>query len=125
MRTILVIDDDVIILQTLCMVLNAQGYHAIGAENPRQAQQQFDSNTVDLIIVDHGLPGITGSDLAKQFRDTKPVLALMLSGSAELVGTPEGMDLLLPKPCSIPNLLTAIDALFQCEARFAEIGQQP
>lgn len=112
MRTILVIDDDVLILETLCMILKENGYRAIGAENSQQAEHQFGQQHVDLIIVDHGLPATTGSELAKKLKDTKHVLVLMLSGSAELVGTPEGVDLLLPKPCPIPNLLAGIDELF-------------
>jgi DNA-binding response OmpR family regulator len=111
MHTILVIDDDLIILQTLCMILNENAYRAIGAENSQQAEHQFANNIVDLIIVDHG-PAGSGSELAKQFKETKPVLALMLSGSAELGGTPAAVDLLLPKPCAIPDLLAGIEGLF-------------
>src|SRR4051812_7834000 len=103
MRTILVIDDDVTILQTLCIILNEQGYRAIGAENSQQAERQFDENKVDLIVVDHGLVGMSGSELARKFKGTKHGMVLMLSGSAELVGTPDSVDLLLPKPCTIPT----------------------
>ena len=112
MRTVLVIDDDRTILQTLCMILNGRGYRAIGAENSQRAAHEFENNSVDLIIVDHGLPGITGAELAKQLKKTKHVLVLMLSGSPELVETPEGVDLLLPKPCNVPNLLAGMEGLF-------------
>ncbi len=116
MRTILVVDDDDVIVQTLCMILNGKGYRAIGAGDSQQAEHQFDNNTVDLIIVDLGLPGMTGSELAKQFKETKPVLTIMFSGSAEMVGTPEAVDLLLPKPCPVPRLLAEIEGLFTVAA---------
>jgi DNA-binding response OmpR family regulator len=113
MRTILVVDDHIPTLTTLCMILNARGYHAIKAETSRRAIEQFMSNEVDLVIVDHGLPGISGTDLATQFKGAKKVLVLMLSGSPELTCTPISVDLLLAKPQSVPNLLASIAGMFE------------
>jgi DNA-binding response OmpR family regulator len=75
-------------------------------------EQLFVDNVIDLVILDHGLRGITGSELAKRFKARKNVLILMLSGSPELLGIPESVDLLLPKPIAVPTLLTEIEQLF-------------
>jgi DNA-binding response OmpR family regulator len=70
-----------------------------------------------MVIVDHGLPGVTGADLAKRLKETRDVLVLMLSGKAELLKKPESVDVLLPKPISVPTLLTEIRDLFTSRMR--------
>lgn len=67
---------------------------------------------MDLVIVDHGLPIVTGSELAKRFKEIKNVLVLMLTGNEELLGKPDAVDVLVAKPSSVPNLLAEIDGLF-------------
>jgi DNA-binding response OmpR family regulator len=112
MRTILVIDDHVATLKTICLVLKQQGYEALPAENANQAQEHFFGNKVDLVIVDHGLPGITGAELAKRLKEIKSVFVLMLSGNSELLEKPDSVDVLLPKPIPVPTLLAEIEGLF-------------
>jgi len=111
MRTILVIDDHVATLETLCLILNANKYHVLSAANAPQAETQFAAVHIDLVIVDHGLPGVTGDQLARKFKAAKSVLVIMLSGNPELVGKPDSVDLLLAKPISVPHLLAEIDGL--------------
>ena len=112
MRTILVIEDHIITLETICLILKNQGYETLAAKNADEAQQHFFENKVDLVIVDHGLPGITGTELATRLKEVKNVLVLMLSGNTELVEKPDSVDALLPKPVSVPILLAAIEGLF-------------
>ena len=112
MRTILVIEDHVITLETICLILKNQGYETFAAKNADEAQQHFFDDKVDLVIVDHGLPGITGSELAKRLKEVKNVLVLMLSGNTDLVEKPDAVDVLLPKPVSVPILFTSIEGLF-------------
>ncbi len=112
MQTILVVDDDITILQTLTMILKKRGYEVLGADNYAEAEKQFASNAVDLVILDHGLPGGTGSALAKKFKEIKRVSILMLTGSTELLRKPDSVDVLLPKPSHVPSLLAEIDGLF-------------
>jgi two-component system phosphate regulon response regulator OmpR len=113
MRTILVIDDHVVTLDTLCTILAASGYRILKAQDSQQAEQQFVGNDVDLVIVDHGLPGISGSVVAERLKQIKSVPVLMLSGNPELKGKPDSVDLLLPKPQSIPDLLASIAEMFE------------
>jgi DNA-binding response OmpR family regulator len=123
MLTILVIEDHVITLETICLILKKQGYEALAAKNVQEAQEHFFENKVDLVIVDHGLPGITGSELAKCLKEVKSALVLMLSGDPELVGKPEAIDLLLPKPVSVPILLASIEGLFARRAADSAVAQ--
>ena len=111
MRTILVIDDHLVTLETICLILRKQGYEALAAKNAQQAQDYFLGNKVDLVIVDHGLPGISGSELARRFKEIKDVSVLMLSGNSDLLEKPESIDALLPKPVGVPVLLAEIKRL--------------
>jgi len=111
MRTILVIDDHFVTLETICMILKKEGYKTCAARNAQEAQEHFFGNEVDLVIVDHGLPGITGSELAKRFKEIRNVSVLMLSGNTDLLEKPASVDALLPKPVSVPILLAEITRL--------------
>jgi DNA-binding response OmpR family regulator len=123
MLTILVIEDHVITLETICLILKKQSYEALAAKNAQGAQEHYFENKVDLVIVDHGLPGTTGSELAKCLKEVKSVLVLMLSGDPELVGKPEAIDMLLPKPVSVPILLASIEGLFARRAADSAVAQ--
>lgn len=112
MRSILVIDDHVATRETICLILRSRGYIALPAANADQAQEHFFGNNVDLVIVDHGLPGVTGAQLAKSLKEIKSVFVLMLSGNSELLQKPDSIDVLLPKPIAVPILLAEIEGLF-------------
>jgi DNA-binding response OmpR family regulator len=114
MRTILLVDDDPIILETLRLILRKQGYGVlVGASgSSAETEEQFMNNVVDLVIIDHGFPGDSGSQLAKKLKQRKSVLVLMFSGNPELLERPDFVDLLLPKPTAVPKLLTEIEELF-------------
>ena len=111
MRTILVIDDHPPTVSTLCLILNGKGYRAFGALNADEAEQQFREHAIDLLLVDHGLQGASGAELAARLSTIRPVLVLMLSGNPELRTKPLQVDLLLPKPQPVPELLAAIERL--------------
>jgi DNA-binding response OmpR family regulator len=108
MRKILCIDDHRATLVTLAMIFRRAGYCCITAETFEQAQHIFSTETMDLVIVDHGLPGINGSELAAHLKKIRPVIVLMLSGSPDLHSKPASVDLLLPKPIAPEELLKAV-----------------
>jgi two-component system alkaline phosphatase synthesis response regulator PhoP len=110
-RTILVIDDHLVTLETICLILKKEGYKVFAAKNSQEAQEHFLGNEVDLVIVDHGLPRITGNELARRLKEIKNVSVLMLSGNTDLLEKPESVDALLPKPVSVHILLAEIKRL--------------
>ena len=117
MRTILVIEDYIPTLTTLCLILNANGYRALAAENAQEAEEKFRSNPIDVVLVDHGLPGVNGSELAGQLKAIRDVAVVMLSGNPALKETPVYVDVLLPKPQEIPRLLAAMDQLLASDQK--------
>jgi DNA-binding response OmpR family regulator len=111
MRKLLCIDDHRATVLTLAMVFRGAGYCCTTAESFEQAEYAFSHEAVDLVIVDHGLPGVNGAELAAHLKKIRPVQVLMLSGSPDLHSKPDSVDLLLPKPIAPEALLKAVAGL--------------
>jgi len=111
MRTILCIDDHRATLSTLALILRNEGYRCLTAENHEEADRRFAANAVDLVIVDHGLPGFTGDEIAAHLKSIRPVQVLMLSGLVNLESLPTSVDLLVIKPQAPVDLFAAIRRL--------------
>ncbi len=75
--TVLVVDDDVILLETLGRALG-RTYRVLLAENAADALHLIEAERVDVIVSDHHMPGMTGTELLKQVasRDDGPVRIL-------------------------------------------------
>jgi DNA-binding response OmpR family regulator len=107
-QKILCIDDHRATALTLAMIFRGAGYCCITAANFEQAVHAFSTEHIDLVIVDHGLPGVNGNELAAHLKKIRPVQVLMLSGSPDLHSKPASVDLLLPKPIAPEELLKAV-----------------
>lgn len=96
---VLLVDDDRPFLRACAHVLRAARYHVITAQDGRTALDAMadPSTTVDLMVVDVGLPDMSGEDMVR--RAARPVPVLYMSGHAN-VG-PRG----LRKPFTAMNLL--------------------
>lgn len=110
MAKILCVDDDRRTLQTLFYLLDSQGFDFAGVDNAPEAEAILRAEPVDLVIVDHGLPGTDGGTLAHQFKQIKDVPVVMLTGRVE-TQKPEAVDLLLHKPQDPASLVAEIRKL--------------
>ncbi|MCC0805741.1 response regulator transcription factor [Methylobacterium sp. W2] len=112
---ILVIDDEPPIRKLLRVGLATQGYETFEAPNGRTALDILSRETVDLIILDLGLPDMRGHDLLrtirKEFRDLPVVV---LSSRDDEAGKVEALDLgaddYVTKPFGMGELLARIRA---------------
>jgi DNA-binding response OmpR family regulator len=119
MYTILCVDDDRNTLQTLFFLLDAHGFIFVGADNAAQAELILRTRTIDLVILDHGLPETDGATLARQFKEVKNIPVLMLTGRVE-AHQPSAVDTLLHKPQDPASLISAITQLVGQRNRRAE-----
>jgi len=71
-QSILVIDDEVEIVQLLKRILEAEGHHVTTVENGLQAQDALSAQMFDLVICDLKMPGMSGSELYDQLKQTQP-----------------------------------------------------
>jgi CheY-like chemotaxis protein len=86
--TLLLIDDNAVQAATRQTILKRAGYFVIAALSPERALEQFRSQElatpIDLIITDHLMPGMTGSQFATEVRHISPEIPiLVISGLAE------------------------------------------
>jgi CheY-like chemotaxis protein len=93
---ILVVDDDPLITASTAAMLEDLGHLAIEASSGARALDLLRLGAkVDVVITDHAMPGMTGSELARQVRQNWPTLPIILAtGYAEL---PNGEDPGLPR----------------------------
>ncbi len=115
---VLLIEDDAALRLGLARQLEADGYRvdhaADGADGLFQAQEY----PVDLVIVDLGLPKLSGIDVVKRLRGegrTLPILILTARGSWQdkVVGLEAGADDYLVKPFEYPELAARVKALLR------------
>jgi DNA-binding response OmpR family regulator len=84
--TILCVDDEENQLALRKLMLERAGYRVLTAESPAKAIKLFQSDTVDLVILDYYMPGMNGLSLAREFLQQKRLPVVMLSAYAELPG---------------------------------------
>ena len=99
-RTILVIEDEDVVLGLISELLEEEGFRVIGASGPEQGIEAAREHLgdIDMIFTDVMLPGMRGDDLAAKLVRMKPGLkVLYTSGFTEdtiemdsaLVGKPQ------------------------------------
>lgn len=117
--TVLLIDDNAIQAATRQTILKRAGYFVIPALNAARALQQFRENDfpaeINLVITDHLMPGMTGSEFVTELRKLHPELpVLVISGLEEAEDEYRGLNVQFRlKPLLPNNLLASIDKLLQ------------
>jgi len=83
-RTVLVVDDESLIADTLAEILNDSGdFDAIAVHDGESALEQAQNCAPDILITDVVMPGINGIELAKSIRSQYPKTRIvLLSGQA-------------------------------------------
>jgi two-component system cell cycle sensor histidine kinase/response regulator CckA len=110
--TILVIEDNAPQLQMIDQVLRTAGYRILLASNGGEAAKHWDREAVsiDLVLADIAMPGLSGPELVREFRSIRPDLkAMIISGTddpaaLESIKT-SGASVFLAKPFNHRDLL--------------------
>jgi two-component system KDP operon response regulator KdpE len=110
---ILVVDDEPPIRKLLRMGLATQGYTIFEAPNARAALEILNRETIDLIVLDLGLPDMRGHDLLRRIRDDhRDLPVVVLSSRDDEPGKVEALDLgaddYVTKPFGMGELLARL-----------------
>ena len=116
-RSILIVEDNVDARDALCLLLELEGHLVAGAGEGHQALELVRAKDPDIALVDIGLPGIDGYEVARRVRaldGRRPVLiALTGYGQPEdrRLASEAGFDDLLVKPVDPTALATLLATL--------------
>ncbi len=101
-RTILVVDDSIVIRKMVEIALEEENYNLVSAVSGKEGLDKLDSAKPDLVILDLMLPDISGIDILKTVKAAHNLPVIMLSGkdSPQMVEKAKsaGADAFLPKP---------------------------
>jgi PAS domain S-box-containing protein len=119
---LLVIDDEILVLNTTSEMLDALGYHVTKFDNGKQAMDYFAQHAeqVDLIVLDMIMPGMSGEDVFKAVKSIKPMQKILLcSGYSQdhIARTlmDAGADGFLGKPYDIKQISFKIKGILHPE----------
>jgi DNA-binding response OmpR family regulator len=121
-RTILLVEDDPTLLETLAWNLEQDGYAVATAADGRTALNTFRELRPDLVVLDLMLPEIPGTEVCRLIRQEAETPIIMLTAKDseidKIVGLEIGADDYVTKPFSLPELQARIRALLRrSEAR--------
>ena len=113
-KTILVVDDEKSILQSLTGILSDEGFEILTAESGTEALDKIKEATPDLVLLDIWMPGIDGIEALKKIKEDYPNLqVLMMSGHGNIEtavkATKIGAYDFVEKPLSLDKLLLSIN----------------
>jgi DNA-binding response OmpR family regulator len=116
-ETILVVDDEPKIIKTVRAYLENAGFRVVTAEDGQMALTVFRHEKPALVILDLGLPGIDGLDVARTlFRDSNvPIIMLTarVDETDRLIGLELGADDYVTKPFSPRELVARVRAVLR------------
>jgi DNA-binding response OmpR family regulator len=115
---LLLAEDDAILADALCEQMRASGFTVEHAPNGAVAQYLLAKQQFDVVVLDLGLPMVSGIDVLRQLRQTDaslPVLILTALDSLEdrVAGLNAGADDYLTKPFDFPELEARLRALLR------------
>ncbi|MEK8198248.1 response regulator transcription factor [Lysinibacillus sp. FSL M8-0134] len=113
-KTIMIVDDDLNIVDLLKLYLNAEGYITLEALDGKTAFDQLKNQAIDLAIIDIMMPIIDGYELLKMIRQEYKIPVILLSAKNQdydkITGLKLGADDYISKPFSPLEVVARIQA---------------
>lgn len=114
---ILIVEDEERLRKLVRKYLLLEGYNVHEAANGLEAMDVFETETIDLVVLDVMMPYKNGYEVARDIRRTSQVPIIMLTARSEeedkLQGFDIGIDDYVTKPFSTRELIARIKALLK------------
>jgi two-component system nitrogen regulation response regulator NtrX len=110
MATVLVVDDEESILETLTGILEDDGYEVLTASSGEEALRSFDEFGPEVVLLDVWMPGMDGIETLKNIREKRnPASVIMISGHSTIDTAVQAIKFgaydFLEKPLSLERVL--------------------
>jgi CheY-like chemotaxis protein len=117
-RKILVVDDEITVCKSIRQAILSEEYEVDMALSGEEALKKDKQSAYDLIITDLMMPGISGLDLLKELKDTRPeVLVIMVTGYPTIKTAVQSVKMgafdYLPKPFTPADLRGLVARAFK------------
>lgn len=116
MKKVIVVEDNKLLRENICEILELEGYEVIATQNGMVAWEQIQLTIPDLILSDLNMPVMDGLELLKRVRerdDLKKIPFIFLTVRNTMqelrMGMHYGADDYLMKPFEIDHLLNAVN----------------
>ncbi len=125
MQTILVVDDEVAICETLAQILGYEGYRVLTAGDGRRALQLLGEQAVDAMLLDVKMPGMDGFEVLARVREEQPATpVIIISGHGDIQTAVEAVKQgaydFLEKPLDRTRLLVTLQNCLQHRLALAD-----
>jgi CheY-like chemotaxis protein len=117
MKTILLVDDEYALVETLTEFLQGEGFRVVSAENGKEGLERLQDERVDLVITDFMMPIGDGRELILAMRahaDQSSIPVIMVTASTRAVALSGGavkVSFFFSKPFRLEKLLEAVHQL--------------
>ncbi len=129
MLNILIVEDETNLGTTLSEYLQGLGHDARWARDGRSARLKFNEVKPNLILMDIGLPDISGLDLAREFRKArKDFVLLFLSAQndpeTKVEGLEIGADDYITKPFALKELTLRLNRILKTQSEMEKMPDE-
>ena len=92
-RTLLLLDDDENILRSLIRLFRRENYQVLSASNANQAFELLATHSVQVVMSDQRMPGISGTEFLSQVKALYPeTMRIVLSGYTDLASVTDAIN---------------------------------
>ncbi len=128
-KTILVVEDEAAIAETITYALQTEGFAPVWKSTGREALVALNEQPVALVVLDVGLPDMSGLDVCRELRKRHAVPVIFLTARSgevdKIVGLELGADDYLAKPFSPRELTARIRAVLRRSTTTPAAGLAP
>ncbi len=128
MKTIIVIDDDKMILMILKQTLTKEGYRVLTVESGEEGIAMLATSNADLVLTDYMMPGMSGIEVLNIIKQNQPLLPIiMLTGHGDVALTIKAIQLgaidFIEKPIHSKELIEVIKRTLEISEQVQSVSQ--